>query len=80
MTISELIFEEPHPDPSQERVSNAFETKGVEVTQHAFDRAVSRTRRATDVSGSVSETQVHAIVDDAISGTQALQGVAESFR
>lgn len=80
MTISEMIFDASHDDPSRDRVNDAVETMGLEMTDYAFDRAVSRTRRAADVSGDVSDTQVHAIVDDAISGAQVLQGVAESFR
>lgn len=80
MTIAELIFEADHDDPNQERVIEVVETMGVEMSRQAYDRAVARTRKAADVSGEVSDTQVHAIVDDAISGSEVLQGVTESFK
>lgn len=80
MTIAELIFESNQDDPSQEKVIDAVENRGVEMSRNAYDRAVDRARRAADVSGSVSETQVDAILDDAITGTEVFQGVTESFR
>ena len=80
MTIAELIFESNPDDPSQEKVIDAVESRGVEMSRNAYDRAVDRARRAADVSGAVSATQVDAILDDAITGTEVLQGVTESFR
>lgn len=80
MTIAELIFDSSPTDPSQEKVIDAVEHRGIEMSRHAYDRAVDRARRAAHVSGSVSRTQVDAILDDAITGTEVLQGVTESFR
>lgn len=80
MTTTETMFESAPTDPAQDRVTAALEDMGASLSPHAYDRAVARTRKAVDLSGDVSDAQVHAIVDDVISGTQVLQGVAESFR
>ena len=46
MTIAELIFESSPDDPSQEKVIDAVENRGVEMSRNAYDRAVDRARRA----------------------------------
>ena len=46
----------------------------------AFEEAFARMQRVSDLTGKVSDTQMQAIVDEVVSGTETLQGVAESFR
>ena len=53
---------------------------GVELTTVSFERAFVRTQQVANQSGSVSKAQMRAIIDDVVSGTEILQGVAESFR
>ena len=61
-------------------VMEACDSMGVRLSQPAFARAVDRTVRTADVTGTVSIDQVRAIVSEVVSDSQTLEGVAESFR
>jgi hypothetical protein len=52
----------------------------IELSPIAFEEAFIRIRRAADQVGEVSDTRAQAILDEVISGSEMLQGVAESFR
>lgn len=53
---------------------------GVALTPYAFEIAMARVTSAADRGGEIADGQIQAIVDDVISSTEILQGVAESFR
>lgn len=60
---------------------SALEDMGVTLTSSSsFERAFARTRLAADENGHVRGDRLRAIVEDAESGMEVLQGVADSFR
>jgi 2-isopropylmalate synthase len=59
---------------------HALDRIGVELNNGAFERAFTRLKEVADHSGEVSDTQMQAIVDEVVAGSEILQGVNESFR
>jgi isopropylmalate/homocitrate/citramalate synthase len=64
----------------RDRLSNALNELNIGLSSVSFDRAYTRVRQAETRGGSLSETQLRSIVDDVVTGTETLEGVAESFR
>lgn len=58
----------------------ALKTIGVELSPISFEMAFARVTTAEEMAGDVSEAQIRSIVDDVVSSTEIMQGVAESFR
>jgi isopropylmalate/homocitrate/citramalate synthase len=58
----------------------ALDGMSIELSPSSFEQAFARMERAANLTGQVSETQIQAIVDEVVTGTEILQGVAESFR
>lgn len=59
---------------------STLKSMDIELSPIAFEEAFIRIRRAADQVGEVSDTRAQAILDEVISGSEMLQGVAESFR
>ena len=55
-------------------------TMEVDLNPTAFEKAFLQMKKAADVQGEVSESQVRAIVDEVVTGMEMFEGVAESFR
>ncbi len=59
---------------------SALADMGVTLTSSSsFERAFARAMEAADDDGRVPGDRLQAIVDDAVSGMEMLQGVADSF-
>jgi isopropylmalate/homocitrate/citramalate synthase len=58
----------------------ALDGMSIELSPSSFEQAFARMERATNLTGQVSEAQMQAIVDEVVTGTEILQGVAESFQ
>jgi len=58
----------------------ALDGMSVELSPSSFEQAFARMERTANLTGQVSEAQMQAIVDDVVTGTEILQGVAESFQ
>lgn len=52
----------------------------VTLSEYAFETAYARVATAARRSGEVSQAQMRAIIDDVLSTSEILQGVAETFR
>lgn len=59
---------------------HTLEQMGVDLSPESFEKAFARMKKVADRSGAVSDAHLRAIVDDVVSGSEILQGVAESFR
>ena len=53
---------------------------GIVLSSNTFEQAFARMKRIADQTGEVSKVQLQAIVDEVLTGTETLQGVAESFQ
>ena len=53
---------------------------GIDLNETAFEKALSRMKEIADRSGTISEDQLHSIVDEVVSGMEVLDGVVASFR
>ena len=58
----------------------ALDGMSIELSPSSFEQAFARMERAANLTGQVSEAQMQAIVDEVVTGTEILQGVAESFQ
>ena len=58
----------------------ALDGMSIELNPSSFEQAFARMERAASLTGQVSEVQMQAIVDEVVTGTEILQGVAESFQ
>lgn len=69
-------------EPARHRadLQKTLETKGVHLSTTAFERAFARVSMASDQWGMVSDEQVAAIIADASTSDEVLEGVVESFR
>ena len=52
----------------------------IDLSPNVFEETFARMKRVANQTGDVSDTQLQAIVDEVISGSEILQGVVESFR
>jgi isopropylmalate/homocitrate/citramalate synthase len=59
---------------------SALNQMGVSLTSSSFERAFARIREIADQDGAVSKDRMKAVVDDAVSGMEVFQGVADSYR
>ncbi|MEE8405713.1 MAG: hypothetical protein V3S32_01035 [Acidimicrobiia bacterium] len=58
----------------------ALDGMSIELSPSSFEQAFARMERAANLTGQVSEARIQAIVDEVVTGTEILQGVAESFQ
>lgn len=87
MTIQAKAFDttetdRPVPEGDQAQrtaLHRSLEATGTHLSPYAFEIAVARVKTA-ERSGPISQAQINSIVDDVISSTEILQGVADSFR
>lgn len=70
----------PHDDLQRATLRRSLTNMDVTLSPYAFEMAFARVTTAAERTGEVTELQMKAIVDDVISSTEILQGVAESFR
>lgn len=70
----------PYDDLQRATLRRSLTHMDVTLTPYAFEIAFARVTTAAERTGVVTEVQMRAIVDDVISSTEILQGVAESFR
>jgi 2-isopropylmalate synthase len=61
-------------------LKHSLATMGVDLTPTAFEKAFLNMKKAADVQGEISETQLRGIVDDVVTGMEMFEGVGESFR
>ena len=71
---------EPHDEFQRARFRRSLNEMNVVLTPYAFEVAFARVKTTAERSGEPTQTQVRAIVDDVLSSSEILQGVAESFR
>lgn len=62
------------------RFKRSLDAMNVVLTPYAFEVAYARVETTIERNGQATQTQVKAIVDDVLSSSEILQGVAESFR
>lgn len=62
------------------RFESSLAEMNVVLSPYAFEVAFARVTTVTARSGEPTGAQMRAIVDDVISSTEILQGVAETFR
>lgn len=62
------------------RFKRSLAAMNVVLTPYAFEVAYARVKTTAERNGGATPTQIKAIVDDVLSSSEILQGVAESFR
>jgi isopropylmalate/homocitrate/citramalate synthase len=77
-----ITFDKQMRDGEQRAAfQSALEEMGMTLTSSSsFERAFARTRDAADENGRVPGERLRAIVEDAESSMEMLQGVSDSFR
>lgn len=70
----------PRDELQRARLKRALSDMNVVLSPYAFEVAYARVSTASTRNGGVTHTQIEAIVDDVLSSSEILQGVAESFR
>ncbi|MGB7860370.1 MAG: hypothetical protein WBM90_07725 [Acidimicrobiia bacterium] len=69
------------PDKAaRDAFKRSLDAIGVELTTTSFEAAFARKQQMASGDAAVSETQMRALVDEVVSGTEIFEGVAESFR
>ena len=58
----------------------ALDKIGIQLDASMFEAAFRRMKEIADQSGEISDSQLHAIVDEVVSGIEVLEGVASSFQ
>ena len=61
-------------------MKNRLGDMSIELNGASFERAFQRVAQAESRNGFLNDDQLRSIVDEAASGAEALEGVAESFR
>ena len=70
-----------HEDEFQRaRLKRSLSSMNVVLSPYAFEIAFARLKTTVERNGEANEAQIEAIVDDVLSSSEILQGVAESFR
>lgn len=70
-----------HSDEFQRaRLKRSLSSMNVVLSPYAFEIAFARVKTTVERHGEATETQIKVIVDDVLSSSEILQGVAESFR
>ena len=65
---------------ARDKLAKNLEEMGMAVSAASFERIYARVSQAEAQSGPLADSHLQAIVDDAVAGEEALEGVAESFR
>ncbi len=81
--MNQSTSQEPeHPSDEMERArfKRSLRAMNVTLSPYAFEIAYARVSTAAKRGTHVSPDQMRAIVDDVLSSSEILQGVAESFR
>lgn len=71
---------EPQDELQRARFKRSLSAMNVVLTPYAFEVAYARVKATVEKNGEATQIQVKAIVDDVLSSSEILQGVAESFR
>lgn len=71
---------EPHDELQRARFKRSLVAMNVVLTPYAFEVAYARVKTTIERNGEPTQTQIKAIIDDVLSSSEILQGVAESFR
>lgn len=71
---------DPQADLVRARLKRTLGDMNTILSPYAFEIALARVVTATERHGNVTTSQVEAIVEDVLSSSEILQGVAESFR
>ena len=81
LATTESKRENSHTDQrARDKLASRLAELGVETSAASFEQVYGRVSQAQTQTGHISDRQLRAIVDDAVAGTEALEGVAESFR
>jgi isopropylmalate/homocitrate/citramalate synthase len=80
MTNSTRMNNTQRDHEQRREFQSALNQMGVSLTSSSFERAFARVREVADQNGEVSKDRMRAIVDDAVSGMEVFQGVADSYR
>lgn len=81
--MNEPTSQDPnHPSNEMERARfmRSLRAMSVTLSPYAFEVAYARVSTARERGVDISRGQMRAIVDDVLSSSEILQGVAESFR
>lgn len=89
--LDETFWEPTTPTRTESRVvmdvssgraafKDTLDEMGVGLSRQAFEKAFARAKTVVAQTGEVSVLRLRSIVDEVTSGTEILQGVAESFR
>ena len=71
---------EHHDELERARFKRSLSSMNVVLSPYAFEIAFARVKTTVERNGDATEIQIRAIVDDVLSSSEILQGVAESFR
>lgn len=82
MTTKPITVDNTMQDPDQRAAfQHALDERGMTMTSSdSFERAFARTKAAASRNGIVTGARLRAIVDEAESGMEIFQGVADSYR
>jgi hypothetical protein len=75
---AKTTFKDDQPD--RDRLSRTLGEMDVGLNSISFEHAFARFRLAEARAGGLNEALLRSIVDDVVTGTETLEGVAESFR
>ena len=64
----------------RDRLQARLAEMGTDLSTASFERAYVRVTKAEEKLGRISDSQLETIVDEVISGSETLEGIAESFR
>lgn len=71
---------EPNDELQRARFKRSLSAMNVVLSPYAFEVALARVKTAAERNGELTQSKIKAIVDDVLSSSEILQGVAESFR
>ena len=78
--MNEPTSQEPASEMERARFRRSLRAMNVTLSPYAFEVAYARVSTARDRGAELSMEQMRAVVDDVLSSSEILQGVAESFR
>jgi len=67
-------------ESERDRLRQALAEINVTLASAPFERAFTRVQKTESRTGTITEDQLSAIVDEVVTGSETLEGVAESFR
>lgn len=71
---------EANLDPSRRNLKDRLLALDIQLTIVSLERTFQRMSEVATSNNDVTDDQLRTIVDDVVTGTEILQGVAESFR